>query len=77
MVNAWTHAIVLFELLSAVFIWNRLARPLLLALAIPMWLSLALISGLAPFALIMLTANLAFFSPHFLRACIEKPAPVA
>lgn len=77
LVNAWTHAIVLFELVFAVLIWNRLARPLLLALAIPMWLSLALISGLLPFALIMLTANLAFFSPEFLRTCVKKPAPVA
>jgi len=67
LINAWTHAIVLFELSFAVLIWNRTARPLLLALAIPMWLSLALITGLAPFALIMLIANLAFFSPEFLR----------
>jgi hypothetical protein len=77
LINAWTHAIVLFELGFAIFVWNRLARPLLLALAIPMWLSLALITGLLPFALMMLIANLAFFSPEFLRACIKKPAPVA
>jgi len=75
LVNAWTHSIVLFELVFAVLVWNRLARPLLLALAIPMWLSLALITGLVPFALMMLTANLAFFGPEFLRSCIKQPAP--
>jgi hypothetical protein len=75
LVNAWTHSIVLFELVFAVLVWNRLARPLLLALAIPMWLLLALITGLVPFALMMLTANLAFFSPEFLRSCTKRPVP--
>jgi hypothetical protein len=75
LVNAWTHAIVLFEICFAILVWNRLARPLLLALAIPMWLSLALISGLAPFALMMLIANLAFFSPAFLRGFTKRPTP--
>ena len=74
LVNAWTHAIVVFELAFAVLIWNRLARPLLLALAVPMWLSLALISGLLPLACMMLIANLAFVSPDFVRSLQQRPA---
>lgn len=59
-VDAWTQAIVFFELAFGVFIWKRWARPLLLALAVPMWLSLAVLTGLIPWCLMMLVANLAF-----------------
>jgi hypothetical protein len=68
-INIWTLAIVLFELCFAVFIWNRLARPLLLALALPMWLGTAVVSGMISFGLIMLVANLAFISPEAMRTC--------
>ena len=61
--NGWTHAIVIFEFAFAILIWNRVARPLLLALAVLMWGSLALITGLVGFCAIMLVANLAFVSP--------------
>lgn len=77
LINAWTHLIVLFELTFAVFIWNPLARPLLLGISVIMWLSLAVITGLLPFALLMLTANLAFFPPDFLRARLNSPLPAA
>ncbi len=72
LINAWSHAIVIFELAFAVFIWNRLARPLLLLLAVPMWCSLAVISGLSTFSLAMLVANLAFVSPCVLLACCRR-----
>lgn len=65
--NFWTLAIVFFELAFGVLIWNRLARPLMMLIAIPMWGSLALISGLAPFCMAMLVANLAFFSRDWAR----------
>ncbi|MBI3464832.1 MAG: hypothetical protein HY000_17525 [Planctomycetes bacterium] len=58
--NAWTHAIVLFELAFGLFIWNRTARPLLLTLSVVMWVSLAVILGDAAFCGIMLIAGLAF-----------------
>ena len=63
----WTMAIVFFELAFGILIWNRLARPLLLMIAIPMWCSLALISGIAPFCMAMLIANMAFFSRDLMR----------
>ncbi len=59
-VNSWTHAIVLFEIGFAILIWNRLARPLLLALAMAMWCSVTLLTGQLTFLAMMLTANLAF-----------------
>jgi hypothetical protein len=67
LINAWTHAIVLFELAFPILVWNRLARPLLLALAVPIWGSLALASGEVSFCVMMLVANLAFLSPEALR----------
>jgi len=70
LINAWSHAVVGFELAFAVLIWNRLARPLLLALAVPMWISLAMITGLVSFCTMMLVANLAFVPPAVLRSWI-------
>lgn len=67
LLNVWTLAVVSFELLFGILIWNRLARPLLLGLAIVHWLLLGLITGLLSFALMMLVANLAFVSPEVLR----------
>jgi hypothetical protein len=81
-VNAWTHAIVVFELTFAVLIWNRLARPLLLWLAAAMWILLVPITGLAAFALLMLAANLSFVPPDTVRrafsccaSLVDPPAP--
>jgi hypothetical protein len=71
-INVWTLAIVLFELCFAFLIWNRLARPLLLALAVPIWFGTGLLTGMTSWALMMLVANLAFASPAFLRNCLSR-----
>lgn len=67
-VNAWTHAQVIFELAFPLLVWNRLARPLLLAIAALMWTLLALASGLHLFALLMFIASLCFIEPDSMRA---------
>ena len=66
-INAWTHAVVAFELLFGVLIWNRLARPLLLVLAVAIWIPLALVTGWLAFFAMLLIANLAFVPPAWLR----------
>ena len=71
LVNAWTHAIVAFELAFAVLIWNRLARPLLLGISAVMWLLTGMLIGNVPFALMMLAANLAFVPPETLRRALS------
>ncbi len=63
LLNAWTHAIVLFELCFAVLIWVPLARPLLLAWGAVSWTLLAILTGMAPFCLAMFIGSLAFMSP--------------
>jgi hypothetical protein len=70
--NFWTLAIVVFELAFVVFVWVPATRLLMLAIAVPMWLSLAVLTGLMPFCLMMLIANLAFFRPETLRACVGR-----
>jgi hypothetical protein len=71
-IDAWTHAIVLFELSFPLLIWVPLARPLVLSVAVVMWLSLALLTGLVPFCLMMLVANLAFVSPLAMQAVVVR-----
>lgn len=71
-IDAWTHAIVLFELSFGLLIWIPLARPLVLSVAVVMWLSLAMLSGLVAFCLMMLVANLAFVSPQAMRTVVAK-----
>lgn len=72
LVNFWTHAIVVFELAFAILIWNRLARPLLLGVAVVMWLLTALVTGNIAFSLMMLIANLAYVSPEALRSFFKS-----
>jgi hypothetical protein len=72
--NAWTHAQVIFELAFGLLIWNRLARPLLVIAAAAMWLLLALVSGLPLFCLMMFIASLAFVSPAVVLTLTESPA---
>ncbi len=49
-VNFWTHAILGVELAFPILVWVPLLRPLMLALAALVWVSLALITGQVPFA---------------------------
>ncbi len=75
---ALTHASLALELLYPVLIWNRLTRPLVLAGVVGLHLGIAVVNpGLAEFALVMLTANLAFVSGLALRRLatgIDQPA---
>ncbi len=72
LVEFWTHAIVLFELSFGLLIWIKLARPLMLGIAAVMWGSLALISGVPVVSVLMLVANLSFFSAPFLRGVLRR-----
>lgn len=74
LVNFWTHAIVLFELAFAVLIWVRLARPLLLVLAVFVLGSVTVLTGQTTLLVLMLTANLAFVPADVLRGCVPATA---
>ncbi len=66
-VNLWTHAVVAYLLLFGVLAWIRLARPLWLVAGIPVWISLALVTGLVAWCVAMVIASLAFVDPELVR----------
>lgn len=79
-IDFWTHLVVLFELSFPLLVWIRLARPLMLALGLLVWTSLALVTGDITFALALCVASLAFVPPALVRACVERSknaAPVS
>ena len=70
LINAWSHAIVLFEIGFGLFVWNRLVRPLVLAMAVVMWPLVILATRQSTFGVMMLVATAAFVSPEGLRAAV-------
>jgi hypothetical protein len=81
LIDAWTHVVVLFELGFPLLIWIRVARPLVLAVGVLVWASIALLTGDVPFAVMMCVASLAFVSPAAVQSCCRpaspRPAPSA
>ena len=71
LVNLMTHVTVAWEISYAALVWPRLTRPLVLLLAIPLHLGIAIYLGMVTFGIIMLVGNLAFVSPALVRACLE------
>lgn len=67
LLNILTHVTLFWEVSYSALIWNRQARPLMLILAIPLHLGIALCMGMVTFGLMMLVANLAFVSPETVR----------
>lgn len=71
-----TQVTVWWELSFCVLVWPRLARPLVLLLAIPLHLGIAFCMGMITFGLVMLIGCLSFVSPALVRRLLDKPSPV-
>lgn len=56
------HGWVAFELLFPVLIWLRTLRPLVIAMAIAVWIAAAILTGQVGYCLLMAVAHLAFVS---------------
>jgi hypothetical protein len=70
-----THTVLFWELFYAALIWPRFTRPVMLLLAIPLHLGIALFLGMPTFGLAMLMGNLAFVPPEWVRAVLgPRPA---
>lgn len=69
-----THLTIVWECSYIVFVWPRLTRPLVIALAVPLHLGIALCMGMITFGLVMLIANLAFVSPALVRMVVDPVA---
>ena len=60
LVSLITLVTLIFEVGYIALIWNRITRPMMLLLAIPLHLGIGLCMGMLEFGLVMLIANLAF-----------------
>ncbi|TWT86798.1 Vitamin K-dependent gamma-carboxylase [Pseudobythopirellula maris] len=74
LVDALTHATVLWELFYCWAIWNPLLRPWVLLGAIGIHGFIGLGMGMPEFALSMLVANMAFLAPVFIEGLFDRPA---
>jgi hypothetical protein len=71
-INFLTHLTIVWECSYCVLVWPRLTRPIVIALAVPLHLGIALCMGMITFGLIMLVGNLAFVSPNLVRAVLGE-----
>lgn len=71
-ISVLTQVSVAWETFYCVLIWNRLTRPVMLMLAVPLHLGIAVFLGMSTFGLVMLIGNLAFISPRLVRRVIER-----
>jgi hypothetical protein len=72
LMNLMTHVTIFWELGYWALVWPRLARPVVLLLAIPLHMGIAICLGMMTFGLIMLVGNLAFVSPALVRAVLTR-----
>jgi hypothetical protein len=68
LINLMTHVTIFWELTYSALVWPRLTRPIVLLLAIPLHMGIAICLGMVTFGLIMLVGNLAFVPPEFIRS---------
>lgn len=71
LVNFWTLGFVIFEVCFGALAWNRVLAPLLVAISVIAWIPLGLITGMLPFASIMIVAGLAFLPASSMRTALE------
>jgi hypothetical protein len=71
-----TQVTVYWELFFCVLIWPRLTRPIMLALAVPVHLGIAVCMGMITFGLIMLVGCLSFVPSWLVRQWFERKVAV-
>jgi uncharacterized membrane protein YphA (DoxX/SURF4 family) len=67
-----THGTVFWELTFCVFVWVPKLRPLVLAMAVPIHLGIALFMGMITFGLVMLFGCVSFVSPKLVRRLLDS-----
>jgi hypothetical protein len=71
-VNFLTHTVVVWELSYCFFVWHRLSRPLVLAIAVAMHAGIACFLGMATFGTAMIIANIVFVSPALIELLLKR-----
>jgi hypothetical protein len=70
-----THVTVFWEISYCALVWPRLTRPIVVFLAVPLHLGIAICMGMITFGLAMLIGNLAFVSPGVARRILDRRGP--
>jgi hypothetical protein len=73
LINLMTHVTIVWEVFYCALVWPRLTRPVVLLLAIPLHMGIAICLGMVTFGLVMLIGNLAFVSPSLVRSLVTWP----
>ena len=73
LINVLTHVTIVWEVTYAALVWPRLTRPLVVLLAVPLHLGIAVCMGMITFGLVMIVGNVAFVSPAVVRSILEGP----
>ena len=68
LLGGWTHLVAYTHLGFAALIWSRLTRPIILALAALVWLSLIPVTGQTLFCLFMIAASIVYLPGAVARA---------
>jgi hypothetical protein len=66
------HVTIVWETFYCVLIWSKRWRPIMLLLAVPLHLGIAVCLGMITFGLAMLIGNLAFVAPNLIRHLLER-----
>lgn len=66
-----THTTLFWEISYVALIWPRATRPVMLLLAVPLHLGIAMCMGMVTFGLVMLIANLSFVPPALIRQLLD------
>jgi hypothetical protein len=72
LVNVITQTILVWEITYIALVWHRLTRPVVIAMAVPLHLGIAVCMGMITFGVIMIVANLAFLPPVLVRQAVAR-----
>lgn len=72
LINVVTLITLAWEISYCFLIWPRLTRPLMVALAVPLHMGIAVCLGMITFGLAMLIGNLAFVAPGLVRDLLDR-----
>jgi hypothetical protein len=74
MMNLMVHVTIAWELSYMFLVWPRLTRPVVVLLAVPLHMGIAICLGMITFGLLMLVGNMAFVPPEMIRALLPARA---
>jgi len=72
LINLITHLALAWEASYFILVWPKWSKPFVIFFAVILHLGIGLAMGMVEFGLIMITANLAFVPPSFVKTVLQK-----